>query len=60
MLPLTSILQMLFSHPAHQTRDLLVDGRQADQKPSAALEKRKNLSVKALGEGVSGLLCFIG
>lgn len=43
MLPLTSILQMLFSHPVHQTKDLLVDGRQADQKPSAALEKRNSL-----------------
>lgn len=54
---------MLFSHPVHQTEDLLVDGRQADQKPSAALEKKKKkkkfirttsiLMLKPPGEGQS-------
>lgn len=59
MLPLTSILQMLFSHPVHQTKDLPADGRQADQKPSAALEKKKFimttsiLMLKPLGDGQS-------
>lgn len=37
---LTSILQMLFSHPVHQIKGPLVGGRQADQKPSAVLKKK--------------------
>lgn len=58
MLPLTSILQTLFSHPVHQTWDLLADGRQADQKPSAELEKRRILTLKLLGEGFLVVVCL--
>lgn len=52
---------MLFSHPVHQIKGPLEGGRQAGQKPSAALGKKKIIMTTSilmptpLGDGQSNV-----